>query len=125
MWLRSARWSVVVTDAGLPEIDGLTLIQHVRDLCAETTFIAVSASTEPSSYLRGPRMAGVSATFEKPYSVDDLLQCLREVAQNGRGVKRAAKSCGDPVLRADAHPSPLRSSAFASGPEKKAPGLPC
>jgi len=69
-------FDIVVTELVMPEMEGLEVIERTRKIRPATACIAVTGSPRASTYLRLAKKLGASATFEKPFSVDELLSCL-------------------------------------------------
>jgi len=69
----------LILDVDLPGMTGLQLQQHLNDAGGELPVIIISgAATEETrlSALKG----GAVAFFNKPFSIDPFLNCLRSVA---------------------------------------------
>ncbi len=71
---------LVVVDIFMPEKDGLQLIAELRDEHPGTKIVAISGSV----YERRPRFLEIAgrmesvATLAKPFSVDELLEAVKE-----------------------------------------------
>ena len=79
--------SLVLTDYGLPKMDGLKMFQRVRLLRQDAKFIMASVYFEPE---RKSEIfdAGIIEIVQKPYESIELFRKIREVidADNGRKV---------------------------------------
>jgi len=82
------RPAVVVVDIGLPGMDGVDLVRHLRALpqLGATCFVAISAYGDASLPGRCAR-AGFSDFFQKPTPREEL---LRSVARGARAPQRVS-----------------------------------
>ena len=71
----SARPDVILLDLGLPDMDGVEVIQKIRSW-SNMPIIVISARTEDSDKI-GALDAGADDYLTKPFSVDELLARLR------------------------------------------------
>jgi CheY-like chemotaxis protein len=67
----------IVCDLVMPEMDGITFLQHMRAMpgFAATPLIFMSAKTLPQDIESGLK-AGASAYLRKPFNADELLNAL-------------------------------------------------
>jgi PAS domain S-box-containing protein len=72
------RIDLVLSDVGLPELDGLGLLSTLRGFDPRIRFILTSGYLEPSLKQDLTR-SGASAFIQKPYQVGDVLRKIREV----------------------------------------------
>jgi PAS domain S-box-containing protein len=80
--LRELRPHVVVSDVGMPEVDGYTFVRNVRAIgtdVAETPCIALTAYTRPEEQLEAIA-AGFTAHVGKPVNPDDLVATVARIA---------------------------------------------
>ena len=68
--------TAVLTDIGLPFIDGVTLIRSLKKLKPSTAFIASTGQAEPSKATQLQEL-GVTNLLQKPYDTQRLLEALR------------------------------------------------
>jgi two-component system CheB/CheR fusion protein len=73
---RNGRFDVVLSDLGLPDIAGDTLIRQLRAATgAATRVVVVTGYSEP--YLTRARQAGADAVFTKPVEWTQILDYIR------------------------------------------------
>jgi DNA-binding NtrC family response regulator len=75
---------VVLTDLFLPHNEGISLVQHVRNVAPETRVIVMGPFTAPATQQQAIA-AGASAFLEKPFSLARLGTVVQQALQNGRG----------------------------------------
>ena len=97
-----SRFDILVSDIGMPQVDGYALIQTVRTQLAlsetELPAVAVTAFARPEDRTRLTQ-AGFQAHLTKPYQVVQLVATVRRLARRG-GVN------GAHTARATLRPSP-------------------
>ncbi|HIJ89986.1 MAG: response regulator [Desulfobulbaceae bacterium] len=78
---RSQDFDLVITDIIMPEMDGIEMIQELRQRCPQVKIIAMSGGgrCSPQDYLEIAGVLGVSATIAKPFSNKDFLATVNEV----------------------------------------------
>jgi DNA-binding response OmpR family regulator len=81
------RFDLVLTDVGMPGIDGWQLSQSIRDVDASVTIAFVTGWGEEVDSER-VRRAGADAIVSKPFEIEDLARVTRIVAD--RAMRRAA-----------------------------------
>jgi PAS domain S-box-containing protein len=88
--LEARRFDVLVSDIGMPEMDGLSLIRTVRRQPATATLPAVALT---AFAMLPDRQAGLSAGFQryvaKPIDIRKLGNAIREALQSGAAVDRS------------------------------------
>lgn len=74
-------FDLIVTDIIMPEMDGLELIQEVKQCCPQMKIIAMSGGgrCSPQDYLEISGALGVSATIAKPFTNKNILDLVEEV----------------------------------------------
>jgi CheY-like chemotaxis protein len=77
--------TVIISDIGLPDMDGYSLIRNIRELERQEgrlpiTSIAVSAFAQEEDRHRA-LAAGFTTYFSKPIDLEKLIQDLSEVAR--------------------------------------------
>ena len=75
---------VVLTDLFLPNNEGLSLVQHVRNVAPQTRVIVMGAFTAPAIQQQAI-VAGASAFLAKPFSLARLEAVVRHALQGDRG----------------------------------------
>ena len=82
--MRRSRFDVVLTDLGLPDMSGETVILATRAAKEARTPIAVISGADPMSLWRA-REAGAERTFHKPVNWDDLMLYLASKRSSAGG----------------------------------------
>ena len=77
--VRSVRLDVVVLDLGLPDIDGLTVIERVRE-SSGVPIVVLSARRDQSDKVTALD-AGADDYLTKPFGIEELLARLRAAAR--------------------------------------------
>lgn len=72
----------IITDLFMPEADGFEVLHAIKGEFPSTRIIVISGRKGAVDYLAAARLAGVDATFEKPFRVDALLKTLEKLRQN-------------------------------------------
>jgi CheY-like chemotaxis protein len=74
---------VLITDIFMPDTDGLETISRFRSEYPDVKIIAMSgggASLREADYLSTATVAGADAVLRKPFSMDALLEAVRDLA---------------------------------------------
>jgi CheY-like chemotaxis protein len=78
--LKAKRFSCLVTDLFMPEMDGVELISHVRRYDPAIKVIAVSGrSLGRTDYLRAATLIGAHVNLVKPVEPDRLIEALHSL----------------------------------------------
>jgi DNA-binding response OmpR family regulator len=72
----SVRFSLILLDLGLPDLDGLEVLRRLRENGNPTRVIILTARTGTSDRARSFEL-GAADFVVKPFSFYDLLECLR------------------------------------------------
>lgn len=72
--LDSQNWDALIIDLGLPDMDGTTVIAHLRSL-ATTPIIAISARSSDGE-VEAVRSAGADGFLHKPFRTPQLVDCV-------------------------------------------------
>jgi len=74
---------LVITDIVMPEKEGIETIMDLKRNFSGVKIIAVSGggSVGPEKYLSLARALGASRTFDKPFSMKELLRAVRELLE--------------------------------------------
>jgi len=117
--LTSKEYAAVVLDLGLPQQDGLALLQSVRDKGLRTPVLILTARDTKLDKLKGFRMGGDDYVV-KPLDVEELAARLRALIRRSGGRASPHISLGnveiDPDLRqawCDGKPVDLSVKEFA------------
>jgi DNA-binding response OmpR family regulator len=72
---------LVITDIIMPQEEGLKVILKIREVKPEVKIIAISGGGKagPGSYLNIAKALGADAVFSKPFSINDLLNKVKEL----------------------------------------------
>ncbi|MCX5864800.1 MAG: response regulator [Deltaproteobacteria bacterium] len=78
---QSLVFDLVITDIVMPEMDGLELIQEMKQRYPQVKIIAISGGgrCSPQDYLEIAGVLGVSSTIAKPFANQELLSRIEEV----------------------------------------------
>jgi len=81
--LENERFSAVITDLWMPEIDGVELLSRLRKLAPNLPVIAITggfSGRAPINYsLALATAVGADAVFKKPFDNDKLIETLKEL----------------------------------------------
>ncbi|MET1534160.1 hybrid sensor histidine kinase/response regulator [Burkholderia sola] len=88
-----ARFDVVLTDLGLPDMDGWTLAQSIREQDAGLPVVAMTAHASADDEARAIR-AGIRMLLRKPVT----LRVLRRAFQPYAVVASVGERCGQPAI---------------------------
>lgn len=79
--MRKQTPDLVITDIMMPEMDGLELVQSIRDHCPSLPVIAISGGMQSSSmnFLPLAKRFGACKGFEKPIELDKLKEAVDEL----------------------------------------------
>jgi two-component system KDP operon response regulator KdpE len=74
--LDEQRWDALIVDLGLPDVDGKSVIAHLRSQ-AETPIVVISARNSPSE-VAAARDAGANCFMHKPFRTPHLLEWVSQ-----------------------------------------------
>ncbi|MFI5622887.1 response regulator transcription factor [Nocardioides sp. NPDC051685] len=101
--VHDVRPDLVVLDVGLPEMDGWTVLERVRDF-ADVPILMLSAHSEESEKVRGLR-GGADDYLAKPFNNNELLARVEALLRRVRSTERADRTeagvYDDGVVRVD------------------------
>lgn len=69
-------YGVIVVDLRMPEMDGITLLDHARALCPETTRVMLTGFADAASALDAVNRGKAFSVLTKPCPPEILRQCL-------------------------------------------------
>lgn len=93
--LRTEKYDAVVLDLSLPSMDGLTVLQRLRDRGTPTPVIVLTARGELEDRVEGLNL-GADYYLAKPFDLSELEACLHSVIRRAHGVS-APKICLGPL----------------------------
>jgi two-component system chemotaxis response regulator CheY len=78
--LSSKTFDVVVTDLNMPNMDGISLIRHLRATPAHraTPILILTTESEPAKKAEG-KAAGATGWVVKPFKPEKLVEAIRKV----------------------------------------------
>ena len=91
------RPELVITDVRMPELDGLEMLERLREDAVEVKAIVLSAYSE-FSYAREAIKLGVSEYLLKPINVGDLTQALKNIDDRIENERDAHRKEGGATL---------------------------
>jgi len=102
--VHDVRPDLVVLDVGLPEMDGWTVLERVRDF-ADVPILMLTAHGEGAEKVRGLR-AGADDYLTKPFNNNELLARVEALLRRARATGRTGDTIGpgvydDGVVRVD------------------------
>ncbi len=77
---KAIEFDLVVADLRLPDIDGMDVIQHVRDKQPRTGVVVITGYPSVSSAVRAVKL-GVSDYLRKPFTEDEFLSAVKSALQ--------------------------------------------
>lgn len=81
--MKADRFDLVITDYNMPNIDGLELVQHIRQYSDQPTIpVVVVTSEQNDAPLSGFKTAGVSAICRKPFSYEMIKKLIRHLVND-------------------------------------------
>jgi DNA-binding response OmpR family regulator len=96
----SKRPDIVVLDVGLPEMDGWTVLERIREL-SEVPVLMLTAHGEESDKVRGLR-AGADDYLTKPFGNAEFIARLQALLRRAAGAEeKAAEIYDDGTVRVD------------------------
>ncbi|MBT0671301.1 response regulator transcription factor [Novosphingobium profundi] len=94
LMLETAQYTALLLDLGLPDADGLTLLERLRKAGTALPVIALTARGAI-----GERIAGLDAGADdylvKPFDFDELEARLRAILRRQAGLQSGALACGN------------------------------
>ena len=78
---RTAPADLVIIDLLMPEQEGLETIRALRQEFSEVKIIAISGGTGRLNFLPLARMFGALRTLQKPFTLQELQEVVREVVR--------------------------------------------
>lgn len=91
--LRTEKYDAIVLDLSLPSMDGLTVLQRLRDRGTPTPVIVLTARGELEDRVEGLNL-GADYYLPKPFELSELEACLHAVIRRAHGVSAPKVSLG-------------------------------
>lgn len=73
---------LIITDMRMPEMDGLTLIEHLKQVGSRVPVVVMSAYSE-EHVIANAHAAGALSVLSKPVDIDELLGLVKRVLEHG------------------------------------------
>jgi DNA-binding response OmpR family regulator len=89
--LRAEAYAAIILDVMLPDLDGFTLCQRLRDAGNYTPVIMLTARSHPEDRVKGLE-AGADDYLVKPFVLDELLARVRSLIRRAQWDKARADS---------------------------------
>ncbi len=97
-WVRKRQFDVVVLDLSLPGLDGLEVLQRLRDLGQRLPVLVVTARGSVDDRVRGLTL-GADDYLTKPFDTEELVARLLALIRRSQGVEQFR--CGQLQLQTD------------------------
>lgn len=81
-----AHYDIIITDINMPVMNGIDMIEYIREINPEQKIIAISAHDEPAILMDLMRK-GISSFILKPINLNDLLTVLYPVCRDADAQK--------------------------------------
>ncbi|GAB4390733.1 MAG: hypothetical protein Kow0025_24760 [Thermodesulfovibrionales bacterium] len=75
--LRDRGYDVVLTDLKMPNMDGMEVLEHIKDVRPEAKVIVITGYSTVETAVKAIKM-GAFNYVEKPFTPDALVQAVRE-----------------------------------------------
>jgi DNA-binding NtrC family response regulator len=80
--LRTNHADLVMMDLVMPEQEGIETIKELRVALPNLRIIAMSGAFG-GDYLKVARLLGASDALQKPFGIDEVLECVKRNLENG------------------------------------------
>ena len=94
---QSGIYDVIVLDVMLPEMDGFTILQKIRESKNSVPVLLLTAKDEVSDKIKGLD-TGADDYMTKPFSTEELLARVRVLSRRKSEVKEECLTFGDMIL---------------------------
>lgn len=88
---RSLLVDIVIADANLPDLNGLDLLERVKEIHQRIVFVIVSSDPRDE---RRARLLSADAFVAKPFNVDDLITLMRNLIPIPSRIEASEASLG-------------------------------
>jgi DNA-binding NtrC family response regulator len=96
-YIKTSEIDIVVSDYLMPDMDGLTFLDHVKAIKPEVPRIILTGYADKENAIKAINDVGLFQYIEKPWNNDDLLIILR----NGIAKKQLVKKLAEKVTEID------------------------
>jgi len=103
--LRVEPFDVVITDIIMPEVDGVEVLDHVKEHYPDTSVIIMTGRSSVRQAVELIRR-GADDYFKKPFDIDEMLHVIRKSLDHRRS-RREAKAATTAATTTIAPPSPV------------------
>lgn len=86
-------YDAAVIDLGLPQMDGISVVQRLREEGSETPLLILTARSRMSDKMAGFN-AGADDYLTKPFEMEELVLRLRALIRRSAGQTASILSCG-------------------------------
>ncbi len=97
---------IVLMDINMPDMDGITATREMSIQVPYCQVIIISVQFE-QDYMRSAMLAGARDYQTKPFSADELVNCIRRVYQSALPIYKKIEEAKRPVVVAAASPSEI------------------
>ena len=94
---QSGIYDVIILDVMLPEMDGFTILQKIRESKNSVSVLLLTAKDEVSDKIKGLD-TGADDYMTKPFSTEELLARVRALSRRKSEVKEECLTFGDMIL---------------------------
>ncbi len=102
LWLAQTHdYDAIILDLMLPKLDGLTLLERLRESGKQTHVLLLTARDSVEDRVRG-LLSGADDYLVKPFDLSELLARVYALCRRGYGAKQARLVFGDLVIDAAA-----------------------
>jgi DNA-binding response OmpR family regulator len=101
-YAESNDYDVIVLDLMLPKMDGLTVLQRLRDQGKTTHILILTARDTVEDRVRGLQM-GADDYLIKPFAFDELTARVKALSRRAHGVKSPRIAIGELVIDLASH----------------------
>jgi two-component system OmpR family response regulator len=92
--MEESQYDFILLDLGLPDRDGLQLLQEARKNCPEASYIILTARGQLEDRIKGLHM-GADDYLPKPFSLPELQARMQAISRRKFGLKDSKIALGD------------------------------
>jgi len=78
--LENSKPDLIITDIKMPQMNGLDMIESIRELCPNIPVIVASAFSDPDFFQKAIKLK-IEKFVIKPIDLDDLIESIKNIAQ--------------------------------------------